>query len=562
MRSRISCAARRVKVSARMRSGASTRCSNRKYRCASNVVLPLPAGACTSTHPADSTARWRASASGEGGGEGSLIRALDERRVDTAQRLKFTERTGAPRRIEHGTACLELVREPPDARLPQRDELIEVRPAFERARALAGLEEAWSISLRDEFASHRIDPAVGHRSERPPERERIDGQLRIVGTLAPPVYDRRPGLVIDQHARAVIQSIHPIDAHLELECTEAHGLRGELQTLHGERHAHALHLEPAPEQPLEAHLLAPAQARIPTRCRALDGQRRRARKERSERVRGVCSKARRVLQNAPDVLEGVMQELAALELIEAGNGLAQRLDEQARESKALKGTARLRPEHGHAARALARPKGRRLCILEPLEGGSGALLSTPVRLGRGTARRVVGRRERREQRAHLTALALTRRRAAEAQLLPSLSPPLLQSLRLRKLSLGRCRDDAEAALQAHREQRNRRRGRWPVLRIETCHPKAAVAEVRIVQLTADPDGRDSGLSLEAHLVRRPSEHRLRLTAVHAAEQRIAHRERAEQLAATFRRLIFGARPTRAVGPWPGLESTDPYTHPA
>ena len=76
MRLRISAAAALVKVMATISPGSFTNSSSARNRSVSNVVLPEPAGACTSTERAGSTARMRSAWSGGSGRAVSLIAGL------------------------------------------------------------------------------------------------------------------------------------------------------------------------------------------------------------------------------------------------------------------------------------------------------------------------------------------------------------------------------------------------------------------------------------------------------------------------------------------------------
>src|SRR5471032_1016782 len=71
MRARISAAALRVKVTARISSGSATCARSRTKRCVKTLVLPEPAGACSTIDAAGSVAAARACASG-----GAILFAL------------------------------------------------------------------------------------------------------------------------------------------------------------------------------------------------------------------------------------------------------------------------------------------------------------------------------------------------------------------------------------------------------------------------------------------------------------------------------------------------------
>ena len=203
-RRRISCAARRVKVSARMRSGAST------ARAAAGIAIPTrwscpnrPAPAPT---PIRST-RWH-------------VRAQHDRRrparcqscaSSTASSAAGTRHNPCSPQLRHAFS-VGATSARPDANAaasrstrlrPQADQSRKIRHPFQRRTRAPGLK----ISRRSASATKPriggIHPGIGHRNQRFGPQQRIDRQLRIVGTIAAPIGSGGAGFVIDQHSRTV-----------------------------------------------------------------------------------------------------------------------------------------------------------------------------------------------------------------------------------------------------------------------------------------------------------------------------------------------------------------------
>src|SRR5208283_2147655 len=72
----------------------------------------------------------------------------------------------------------------------------------------------------------------------------------LILPYASPVASGRAALVIDQHPRAVLEAIDPIDAHGERQAGVLRGLRALLQSLDGKGRAQALGGQPFAEQRL------------------------------------------------------------------------------------------------------------------------------------------------------------------------------------------------------------------------------------------------------------------------------------------------------------------------
>src|SRR5580693_8297912 len=106
-----------------MRSGESTDASRRRYRCASSVVLPEPAGAWTNTEPSEVIARSRAGPS-VASRTASLMELvfLFKRRRHPAQALKLAALACLEGRRHLGAPGRKLAGDPLDAPRPNRYE--------------------------------------------------------------------------------------------------------------------------------------------------------------------------------------------------------------------------------------------------------------------------------------------------------------------------------------------------------------------------------------------------------------------------------------------------------
>src|SRR5580704_17046153 len=118
-----------------MRSGESTDASRRRYRCASSVVLPEPAGAWTNTEPCALIARSRAGPSASRAASLMELIRLFECRRHATQALKFAALACLDGRRHLRAPGGELAGDPLDAPRPNLYELGESRHPFQSAAA-------------------------------------------------------------------------------------------------------------------------------------------------------------------------------------------------------------------------------------------------------------------------------------------------------------------------------------------------------------------------------------------------------------------------------------------
>src|ERR1700723_1782106 len=148
-----------------MRSGESTDANRRRYRCASSVVLPEPAGAWTNTEPSEVIARSRAGASAaiRTASLMELVR-LFKRRRHTAQALKLAALACLDGRRHLRPPGGELAGDPLDAPRPNLYELSESRHPFQFAPARSR-ENLAPLGLRDKTGFRRVHLGVGDRHQ-------------------------------------------------------------------------------------------------------------------------------------------------------------------------------------------------------------------------------------------------------------------------------------------------------------------------------------------------------------------------------------------------------------
>src|ERR1700733_1539426 len=123
---RMAAAALRVKVTARISSGSSTHSRRRRKRFVSTVVLPEPAGACSTTEIVGSIASARARASASSAARASLIGSLLEVVLidkpaldDAAQAHHIAVLAGLRGRIHLCASQQKIAHERLDARAPE-----------------------------------------------------------------------------------------------------------------------------------------------------------------------------------------------------------------------------------------------------------------------------------------------------------------------------------------------------------------------------------------------------------------------------------------------------------
>src|SRR5580692_3398607 len=201
-----------------MRSGASTAARRRRYRDANKVVLPEPAGAWTNTDPADPMARSRAALSTTGC-RASLTRFFRwfERRRHPAQSVQITGLTGLQRRRYLRPSECESGSQRLDSPRPNADQCREIRHPFQLRAAPPWLEDIAPFCLGNESRFAGVYLGIGHGNQGFGKQQRIDRQLRVVRPVPAPIRDGGTGFVIDQNSCTIRQSIHPIDAHREIE---------------------------------------------------------------------------------------------------------------------------------------------------------------------------------------------------------------------------------------------------------------------------------------------------------------------------------------------------------
>ena len=133
----------------------------------------------------------------------------------------------------------------------------------------------------------------------------------------------------------------------------------------------------------------------------------------ADRIRFKLEQAPRVAHLGPNMLERLVQQLAALALVESGNRPLQGIGDQPGLRKSAKRAARLRPEGRHTAGPLAAPERGRRLIEEFLECGSRAREREPMRLRCGHVFRRQGAQGLRQDRTRRCAPAFAGIGAAE-----------------------------------------------------------------------------------------------------------------------------------------------------
>src|SRR6266513_5292104 len=247
-RARISAAALRVKVMARIAPGWSTVHSRRRKRCVSMEVLPDPAGACSRIERRGSTARSRASASarassflgGLGGSRGWLHAA--GALADAADVDDVTVVAGSGTRVDGrlaGEKAADQTREegPPGAPL--------LCPGIRGARRSHGPDRGQQMRrARDAIETHlaRVHAHGGEGHHPLAEGFPVGEQLRMRRPLAVPIRAHTPpALVIEDRAPAAGEGVDAIDAHTQPRPRESE-LGVTLERVHAEGRAFALAL--------------------------------------------------------------------------------------------------------------------------------------------------------------------------------------------------------------------------------------------------------------------------------------------------------------------------------
>src|SRR6185437_3234725 len=267
-RARISAAARRVKVIARISSGSSTTARRRSNRCVRTVVLPEPAGACRMTERSGSMARSRAKSSASAGSATSILEVSviidapqpllegliiggDQTVTHAAYARDVAEIAGSRLRIHHrlsrGKGSGQPLHETmpfPDACLPRILRLSRwgLQTRHLRQQLLAHRDAVVSdLSRRNVDGRHRNDIVTHCRKVR--EKLLMRGPVPIPIGAHPPA-----ALVVENGDAATLERIEAIDAQAQLLPRHPQA-RGILRMPHAEGCAFALDLEQLADEP-------------------------------------------------------------------------------------------------------------------------------------------------------------------------------------------------------------------------------------------------------------------------------------------------------------------------
>src|SRR6185312_4626602 len=330
-RARISAAALRVKVMARISPGSSTRASSVRKRCVSTAVLPEPAGASSSTEPEPAPARARAWSSSRGA---SLIAFLERVvlgnavRADAAHRLHVAVLAGAGRGIDARLAGEEGAHQRLEALAPGA----LLRRPVPACRRQGPHPRQDAAAGRDAGEAHlaRRDVDGGEPDHVSPERGQVGDELRVRRPLAVPVRAAGAATLVVEHEPPAPDRVDAVEAQRYAPAGQLQ-LRRLLGADDGEGCARALQLAQPPDERRGAPAfaresrrehgeeleLAPGPAAAAASAAHLELQGARGLgdalgDERIERGRIERGEARRVLQPLPQALECRVQQDAAL----------------------------------------------------------------------------------------------------------------------------------------------------------------------------------------------------------------------------------------------------------
>src|SRR6185437_5804473 len=333
-RARISAAARRVKVIARICSGSSTTASSRSSLCVRTVVLPDPAGACRMTERSGSIARSRARSSACAAARPSGLASLlvihppravleaviidgDQRVADTAHACHVAEVAGSRLRVDRRLASGEGPGQPLNqtapfayARVPGvlRVSLGALHTSHFWQQRLARSDAVEpDLSCRDVDRRQRNDILANSRE--------IREELRMRRPIAIPVGSgASAALVVENCETAALERIEAIDAQTQLLAGEAKPCRV-FRVPHAKRRAPPLDREELADEPQRAAAL-PRQRRGGDRALAGGLERGRGapdarRQQLLEPLRGERQQCARVAETLPELLQRGVQELPA-----------------------------------------------------------------------------------------------------------------------------------------------------------------------------------------------------------------------------------------------------------
>src|SRR6185437_11026962 len=333
-RARISAAARRVKVIARISSGSSTTASSRNNRCVRTVVLPDPAGACRITERLGSIARSRASSSAWAAATTSALDGLfvisppqpilesvilrsDETVTDTAYAGDVAVVTGPRLRIHHRLPGGKSSGQPLHEAVPFPDTLLPCVMRLARGglhtRHLGKQCLADGDPVVSDLSRRDVDGRQGNHLF--PDRREVSEQLRMGGPIAVPVGAHSPAaLVVENREPAALERIEAIDAQAQLLARQAKARRV-LRMPHAKGSASPLDLEQPCDEPRGAATLARQRwTRNRVLARGLECCRRlrdTGVEQLVELRRGERHQRTRVAELIPELLQSGVQQLAA-----------------------------------------------------------------------------------------------------------------------------------------------------------------------------------------------------------------------------------------------------------